>query len=105
MGVGTQSRPAPGRGRDLGRSGRRRRALQYLQQVPGRAHAHVDVGIADQSLLQSIKLLDALARSSLRENLLFDLLELSFQGLDDGELAVNHRVHECIQHKACAVLE
>ena len=56
-----------------------------------------------QPLLECIELLDVLARRGVREDALLEHLELIFEMLEHREVAVDHRVHQRIEHIARAM--
>jgi hypothetical protein len=58
-----------------------------------------------QPLLHVVERLDVLPRRAAAEEPVLDLLELRLDGVEHREIAVDHRVHEDVQHEPGAVPE
>lgn len=59
-------------------------------------------GVLDhrQSLLEFVEALDALARSALGEYSLLDGFEFHLERIDHGKVAIDHRIHQGVEHES-----
>ena len=55
--------------------------------------------------LEVVQALDVGARGAPGEDAFLDGLQLGFQRIDDREVAIDHRVHQGVQHEAGAVAQ